>query len=45
MMKIAAKPRRSPRPTKLAVTPAPHPAPSVNAQRMPDLPQVMQTPH
>ncbi|BDE08003.1 hypothetical protein WPS_32790 [Vulcanimicrobium alpinum] len=27
------------------VTPAPNPAPSVNVKRMPDLPQVMQTPH
>jgi hypothetical protein len=46
MMKVAAKPRPTVRAAKLAATPtpAPRPAPSVNAQRMPDLPQVMQSP-
>lgn len=46
MMKAAAKPRPTVRAAKLAATPtpAPRPAPSVNAQRMPDLPQVMQSP-
>jgi hypothetical protein len=44
MMKVTAKPRPTVRAAKLAATPAPHPAPSVDAQRMPDLPQVMQSP-
>jgi hypothetical protein len=47
MMKLAGKPRPSVRAVKLAATPAPaapRPAASVNAQRMPDLPQVMQSP-
>jgi hypothetical protein len=47
MLRVAAKPRRSPHPAKPTGSPAPHPAASVNVnvQRMPDLPQVMQTPH
>jgi hypothetical protein len=47
MMEIARRNRnRTPPPAPIGanVTPAPQPAPSVNARRMPDLPQVMQTP-
>ncbi|HEY4439544.1 MAG TPA: hypothetical protein VGN14_03770 [Candidatus Elarobacter sp.] len=48
MMEIARRNRtRTPPPimaTGHDVTPAPHPAPSVESRRMPDLPQVMQTP-
>ncbi len=42
MMKIAAKNRNRTPPPGLMVTPSP--APSVNIQRMPDLPQVMKSP-
>jgi hypothetical protein len=42
MMKIAAKNRNRTPPPGLMVTPGP--APSVNIQRMPDLPQVMKSP-
>lgn len=44
MMKVAAKSHPAARSAKVVVTPAPHPAPTVNIQRMPDLPQVMQSP-
>ncbi len=44
MMEIARRNGKKPRPIPAAVTAAPNPAPSVNIKRMPDLPQVMQTP-
>ncbi|HTJ26683.1 MAG TPA: hypothetical protein VMA36_11035 [Candidatus Limnocylindria bacterium] len=44
MMKLAAKQHAAPHPGKQAAAPEPRPAPSVDAARLPDLPQVMQTP-
>jgi hypothetical protein len=44
MLRLAAKQHPSPHGDKQAAASAPHPAPTVNAARLPDLPQVMQTP-
>lgn len=44
MMRVAAKSHHKPQAAKATATQSPRPEPSVNAQRMPDLPQVMQSP-
>ena len=44
MMDIAKRNQNRTPPPSIWVTPVPNPAPSVNVKRMPDLPQVMNTP-
>lgn len=45
MMKLAAKQAARDRAKQATAPPAPQPAPTFNSARLPDLPEVMQTPH